>query len=150
MALGAGDLPGGLEGILSSGGFNDHIRAASVSDLSDDLFRIGITAVDGYMGNAMLPDKGQAAFVNINGNDLGRLIKPGAQHGANACGACADDGYNVIFTDLADFCAPVSCREDVSCKDGLSFGNIIRDLCQSVLGKRNADIFRLSSVNAAA
>ena len=98
----------------------------------------------------MLANKAQSVFILFTDNDAFRCVQHNAKQGADARRSRTDDQHGVLWGNFRNTRCPVPCRQHVPHQQRLPVGDIVRDFVQPGVGKRNADIFRLSAVDPAA
>lgn len=94
--------------------------------------------------------KGGADRIGLANDKAPWPVKPGTEHGAEACGPRAEDEYGVVGRDAGDARCPIARGEDVADEQGGFIAYRVGDGGESLFGMGHADIFGLSTVDAAA
>ena len=146
--IGPGTAPGKAEGTLGPRHLQHHIGTAVVTVLPDK--GLAFLRLTGQHLGIVLPDKGQPGRILLADDDALWLLQQGAQQGADARGACADDKHRILPVDFRNPGRPEAGGQNVAYEQGLFIGNPLRDFIQALVGIGHTDKLRLSAVDSAA
>src|SRR5699024_7766624 len=102
------------------------------------------------IGQSLFFCKMQSVLISVYGNNSGRRIEAGTEHGTQTCGTGANHGNRIRGLYFPDFCRPVSGGENISVKKRLFICHAFWNFGQSIVCKRNSGILGLTAVNPAA